>query len=685
MTEGMQQWVKTTPEDDYTNDLLNELWENKLPRCFGGREGIYASHESDRKCVVDTLETAKKYQISKSFFQEKLENHLKEKYNASEEHIKDQVSTLNKMWVIVNEKDYHENPLVKKLIVWFKDNCKNKIDLPFNRPFEEDENGHLYEPDPTPTGSAKDVLLGNAKRIIGDAFDKESFTEQQKIVEVASGIICFEAEGFDEWAIIEPENMDESYDNQYLSQAMQFVEWMEDNYTHSLNDKYNTERARDVFINNADEITDDLFRKQHVTDRQGIIDKAVSIIDERYEGADNWLKINKHHYIWIDQIPTCFGKADGIFAMHPSDERCARKAITVAIGVGATKGEFKDEIELYLKEEHNASESHIVKQKVRLDELWREIEENETEYILDDDISLFDELEENDDLSSIKNELEEILNPVANSVDVIPCEIGKDGVMHLAADKNQSVDGLLIEIKDELENSYSDLRGLSNVYPNLWQKIEKYCAAINGDKVSIYKLYRVGIALINEVDTIEKNHSDNEACFETYLNKKSTVKTIINLHQSYIMANDTGRKLAEGAAEYRQSPENQEILKNATQSISDKITNNDNISDDVKEQVTDSNQEVGSGKQPERSNQVLVSVIQGVAYALLGTAVAGSIPGGILISSGTSGINWAWNTLFEIQKPLMEIASIFPDKMSWLNNAFELLKRAKQLGTGIDK
>ena len=673
------EWISQSIEDDPTQSLkgeIKDLWEDKLPKCFGVQDGILISNERNRMHLIDMLKIAKEHQIGKDVFQEKLENYLQEKYNASADHIKDQIYTFNEMWVMVNEKDYHDNPLVKKLITWFKDNCKNDLDLPFKRPFEEDENGHLYEPDPIPTGSAKDILLDNAKRIIGDAFDRESSEEQQKIVEVASGIICFEAEGFDEWAIIEPENMNESYDNQYLSQAMQFVEWLEDNYTHSLDDKQNAERARDVFINNADEITDDLFRKQHFTDRQGIIDKAVSVIHERYEGIDNWIKINKYHYIWIDQIPACFGKADGIFAMHPSDERRARKAITVAIEVGATKDEFKNEMAFFLNEMHNASEQHIAKQKIRLDELWDEIEE--TEYNSDDDISLFDELEKNDDLSSIKNELEAILNSAEHSVDVTPCEIGEDGVMHLAVDENQLADDLLIEIRDEIEHSYTDLSGLSNACPNLWQKIEKYYDAIKGDKVSIYKFYRVGIALINEVDSIEKNHSDNESCFETYLEKESTIKTIIHLHQSYIMANDVGRKLAEGAAEYRQSPEKQESLKTAGQSISDNLNKNENIGDDVKIAVKEALNEVGIGKQPERSNQVLVNVITGVATTLLTDAVTGSMLGEILTSSFTSGINWVWNTLFAVQKPLMEIASMFPDKMSWLNNAFELLDRVKK-------
>jgi hypothetical protein len=51
---------------------------------------------------------------------------------------------------------------------------------------------------------------------------------------------------------------------------------------------------------------------------------------------------------WREQIPSCFGEADKIFAAHPSDEKRAKDAIRAAKKAGAEFGDFEKEMVWYL-------------------------------------------------------------------------------------------------------------------------------------------------------------------------------------------------------------------------------------------------------------------------------------------------------------------------------------------------
>jgi hypothetical protein len=82
----------------------------------------------------------------------------------------------------------------------------------------------------------------------------------------------------------------------------------------------------------------------------------------------------EHHPDWRTMLPGCFGKMDRQFAIHPEDEKRAKKAIAAAKEAGVSRAEFQQEMNSYL-DKNVGNQNHraalAMKQAKKLEKMWR--------------------------------------------------------------------------------------------------------------------------------------------------------------------------------------------------------------------------------------------------------------------------------------------------------------------------
>ena len=77
---------------------------------------------------------------------------------------------------------------------------------------------------------------------------------------------------------------------------------------------------------------------------------------------------------WRTMLPGCFGNMDRTFAIHPEDERRAKKAIAAAQKAGVSLEEFQREMSSYL-DKNVGNQNHraalMTKQARKLQAMWK--------------------------------------------------------------------------------------------------------------------------------------------------------------------------------------------------------------------------------------------------------------------------------------------------------------------------
>lgn len=273
------------------------------------------------------------------------------------------------------------------------------------------------------------------------------------------------------------------------------------------------------------------------------------------------------------------------------------------------------------------------------------------------------------ELHNLTKELREISQAISTKIETIPCEVDNDDKLHFLHNDEKPPSDLLEEIRLHVKDLLPKIEN-SNAYPTLYEALKRYQIVINEDEISISKLYGAGISLINVKDAIENDEDSPDLDPD----KKPILGTIITLHQTYIMSDDEGRKLVEAAIAYETKPKQTEELKEVGRSLTIQIVNNNNIGDDIKEHIKTSLEEVGKGRQPERSNQLFITGVVSVASGLIVSGLSGSIPVEMATSGISQAINWGWQFILNNKDNLLSMVSIFKEHLSVVGEVMGLLK-----------
>ena len=298
-------------------------------------------------------------------------------------------------------------------------------------------------------------------------------------------------------------------------------------------------------------------------------------------------------------------------------------------------------------------------------------------------------------LSEIVRELDHLISQIPESVADPVFSFGEDGLVHVseAPDRQSSVsDGDLLE---ELRSASADLRQAlagTNAHGSLLKAINAYEAAVLEDPISISRVYARGVTLENAAQSVRRG-IEAEELLQLTVETEQNLNSVLDLHATFIMTEEAGRRLVAGAADYRRTPDETANLRAAAEQISaaaDQLP--DVFSERVREILDQIVQDVGEGMRPERSNQIAVASlgnmmagllkgVGGVALgAIVGGAVAMSAPGATAIIVGASAINAVASFLISIAPLLGAFAGAAGSALAWLTPIAYLLDRLRRIG-----
>ena len=215
-----------------------------------------------------------------------------------------------------------------------------------------------------------------------------------------------------------------------------------------------------------------------------------------------------------------------------------------------------------------------------------------------------------DDLNEIVRELDDLISGIPEPANDPVFRFADDGLVHMAAApdcQTEVSDGDLLE---ELRSASAALCGSlegANAHTDLLQAVENYEEALLEDPISISRLYGRGVRLENAARSVRRRiEAEDFPAFTA--ETEQNLDSVLDLHATYIMSGEDGRRLVEGAAAYRRTPDETAALRKAAEQLSAAVAQRPDVfSEGVRRHVAQVAQDVGDGPHPERSNQVAVT------------------------------------------------------------------------------
>ena len=197
------------------------------------------------------------------------------------------------------------------------------------------------------------------------------------------------------------------------------------------------------------------------------------------------------------------------------------------------------------------------------------------DYVDHDDEEPFGE----DDLSEIARELDDLISGIPEPASDPVFRLGDGGLVHMAEapDRQPEVrDGdLLAELRSAAAALRSSLEG-TNAHTDLLQAVENYEEALLQDPVSISRLFGRGVRLENAARSARRRiEAEDLQAFTA--ETEQDLDSALDLHAAYIMSGENGRRLVEGAAAYRRTPDETAALREAAERISSAVVQRPDI------------------------------------------------------------------------------------------------------------
>ena len=276
--------------------------------------------------------------------------------------------------------------------------------------------------------------------------------------------------------------------------------------------------------------------------------------------------------------------------------------------------------------------------------------------------------------------------------------LGDDGLVHIGAapDRQPEVsDGDLLE---ELRSASAELRRSlagTNAHTDLLQAVENYEAALLEDPISISRLYGRGVRFENAARSVRRRiEAEDLPAFAA--ETEQNLDSVLDLHATYIMSEEDGRRLVEGAAAYRRTPDETAVLREAAEQISSAVAQRPDVfSEEVRRHVAQVAQDIGDGPHPDRANQVAVTSLGnmtggllkwaggGAISAIVAGAVATSAPGTAAVAGGASAINEIVSFMTSNAPLLLMFAAAAGSDLSWLTPIAHLLDKLRRGGKKV--
>ena len=299
------------------------------------------------------------------------------------------------------------------------------------------------------------------------------------------------------------------------------------------------------------------------------------------------------------------------------------------------------------------------------------------------------------DRNQIVKDLDDLISGIPESTSDPVFRLGDDGLVHMAAapDRQPGIgDGDLLEELCSAATDLCDSLQGTNAHTDLLRTIENYRAALLEDLISISRLYARGVRLENAARTARRRiEADDLPDFTAETGRN--LDSVLGLHAAYIMSVEDGRRLVEGAAAYRRTPDDTAALREAAEKFSSAVGQRPDVfSEEVRRHVAQVARDVGAGPHPERSNQVAVTSLGSMTGELLkwaGGAAIGAIVTGAVVTSapgiaatagGASAIDEIASFLASNAQLLILFAAAAGSDLSWLTPVAHLLDRLRRGG-----
>ncbi len=300
-----------------------------------------------------------------------------------------------------------------------------------------------------------------------------------------------------------------------------------------------------------------------------------------------------------------------------------------------------------------------------------------------------------DYLNETAQELESLISGIPEPPTGPVFRLGGDGLVYMAPAPGQPSTAGDSELFEELCSAVADLsRSLvgTNAHTLLRDAVDNYEAALLNQPPSIWRIYARGVRLENASKSAH-NRIEAEDLPPLTAETEQHLGSVLGLHAAYIMSEEGGRRLAEDAANYRRTPDENAALKDTAEQFSSTVNQRpDLFSKGVRTHVGEVAQDVGAGPRSERSNQVaatsignmvagLLKLIGGTAFgAILGSAVTTSASGTAATAVGASAIT-AIASFLTINAPLlMVLAAAAGFALLWLEPIAYLLDKLRRRG-----
>ena len=304
----------------------------------------------------------------------------------------------------------------------------------------------------------------------------------------------------------------------------------------------------------------------------------------------------------------------------------------------------------------------------------------------------YDDHDDGEELNEIVRELDDRISDIPQPSTDPVFRLGDDGLVHLAVapDRRSEVsDGDLLE---ELRSASTDLRRYlagTNAHTDLSRAIENYEAALLQEPISISRLYGRGVRLENASRSVRSRIEAGDLPPFT-AETEQDLDSVLDMHATFIMSEEDGRRLVEGAAEYRRTPDETAALREAAKQLSSAVSQRPDVfSEEVRTDLSEIAQDVGGGPHPERSNQVAVTSFGNMtgglpkwvgvvgASAIVGGVVTASAPGAAAIAGGASAIT-AIVAFLTTNAPLLLMFAVAAGiAYSWLTPIVRLLDKLR--------
>ena len=286
-----------------------------------------------------------------------------------------------------------------------------------------------------------------------------------------------------------------------------------------------------------------------------------------------------------------------------------------------------------------------------------------------------------EDLNKIARKLDDLISGIPEPSTDPVFRLGDDGLVCMAPAPDRGSEVSDDDLLEELRSASADLRQSlagTNAHTDLRHAVENYEAALLEEPISISRLYGRGVRLENAARSV-RSRIEEQDLPPFKAETEQNLGSVLDLHATYIMSEEDGRRLADGAAAYRRTPDETEDLRDAAEQFSSAVAQRlDVFSEEVRTHVKAVVQDVGDGPLPERSNQVVVTslgnmtakLLKWVTFAgvgaIVGGAVVASAPGAAAIAGGASAINGIVSFLTLNAPLLYKFAVAAGIALSWL-------------------